>query len=43
MRKHRPLNILLAGNSSDDPGHNGANLTDSIMVVSIDLKVIRPL
>lgn len=31
-------NILLAGNSADDPGHNGANLTDSIMVVSIDLK-----
>lgn len=32
------VNILLAGNSSDDPGHNGANLTDSIMVVSIDTK-----
>jgi polyisoprenyl-teichoic acid--peptidoglycan teichoic acid transferase len=30
------VNILLAGNSSDDPGHSGANLTDSIMVVSID-------
>src|SRR5581483_2333743 len=32
------VNILLAGNSSDDPGHDGANLTDSIMVVSIDTK-----
>jgi LCP family protein required for cell wall assembly len=30
------VNILLAGNSSDDPNHGGANLTDSIMVVSID-------
>src|SRR5262249_37027253 len=32
------VNILLAGNSADDPGHNGANLTDSIMVISIDTK-----
>ncbi len=32
------VNILLAGNSADDPGHNGANLTDSIMIVSIDTK-----
>jgi len=32
------VNILLAGNSADDPGHNGANLTDSIMLVSIDVK-----
>lgn len=32
------VNILLAGNSADDPGHGGANLTDSIMVVSIDTK-----
>ncbi len=32
------VNILLAGNSSDDPGHNGANLTDSIMIISIDTK-----
>ncbi len=31
-------NILLAGNSADDPGHDGANLTDSIMVISIDVK-----
>jgi len=30
------VNILLAGNSSDDPGHAGADLTDSIMLVSID-------
>ncbi len=32
------VNILLAGNSSDDAGHNGAQLTDSIMLVSIDTK-----
>lgn len=32
------INILLAGNSADDPGHQGANLTDSIMIVSIDNK-----
>lgn len=32
------INILVAGNSADDPGHNGANLTDSIMVLSIDTK-----
>jgi LCP family protein required for cell wall assembly len=30
------VNILLAGDSSDDPGHNGADLTDSIMLISID-------
>lgn len=30
------VNILLAGVSSDDPGHDGANLTDSIMLVSLD-------
>jgi LCP family protein required for cell wall assembly len=30
------VNILLAGNSADDPGHGGANLTDSIMLMSID-------
>lgn len=30
------VNILLAGNSTDDPGHAGAALTDSIMIVSID-------
>lgn len=32
------VNILLAGNSADDAGHNGANLTDSIMLISIDTK-----
>jgi LCP family protein required for cell wall assembly len=32
------VNVLLAGNSADDPGHDGANLTDSIMIISIDLK-----
>ena len=32
------VNILLAGNSADDAGHQGAELTDSIMVVSIDTK-----
>jgi LCP family protein required for cell wall assembly len=30
------INILLAGYSADDPGHQGADLTDSIMIVSID-------
>jgi LCP family protein required for cell wall assembly len=30
------VNILLAGVSSDDPGHAGGNLTDSIMLISID-------
>lgn len=32
------VNILLAGNSADDPGHGGANLTDSIMIVSINTR-----
>jgi LCP family protein required for cell wall assembly len=32
------VNILLAGNSADDAGHGGANLTDSIMIVSINTK-----
>jgi LCP family protein required for cell wall assembly len=32
------VNILLAGNSSDDPLHQGADLTDSIMIISIDTK-----
>jgi LCP family protein required for cell wall assembly len=32
------VNILLAGDSSDDPDHPGSNLTDSIMIVSIDTK-----
>jgi LCP family protein required for cell wall assembly len=30
------VNILLAGNSADDVGHNGANLTDSIMILSVN-------
>ena len=30
------INILLAGNSADDLNHGGAELTDTIMVVSID-------
>jgi LCP family protein required for cell wall assembly len=30
------INILLAGDSSDDPGHSGADLTDSILIASID-------
>lgn len=29
-------NILIAGNSSDDTGHSGAALTDSIMIASIN-------
>ncbi len=32
------VNILLAGNSADDPGHDGANLTDSIMIMSLNTK-----
>lgn len=32
------VNILLAGNSADDPGHGGADLTDSIMLVSLNTK-----
>jgi len=32
------VNILLAGNSADDANHGGAQLTDSIMVVSINTK-----
>lgn len=32
------VNILLAGYSADDPGHSGGQLTDSIMLVSIDTK-----
>jgi LCP family protein required for cell wall assembly len=30
------VNILVAGNSADDVGHDGADLTDSIMVLSVD-------
>jgi LCP family protein required for cell wall assembly len=32
------VTILLAGVSSDDPGHAGGDLTDSIMLVSLDTK-----
>lgn len=32
------VNILLAGNSADDAGHSGGDLTDSIMILSIDTK-----
>lgn len=32
------VNILVAGNSADDTGHGGAQLTDSIMVLSINTK-----
>lgn len=30
------VTILMAGNSADDAGHDGADLTDSILVISID-------
>ncbi|MDB5166188.1 MAG: cell envelope-related function transcriptional attenuator, LytR/CpsA family protein nonfunctional [Candidatus Saccharibacteria bacterium] len=30
------VNLLLIGNSADDPNHGGAQLTDSIMIVSIN-------
>lgn len=29
-------NIVILGTSEDDPGHEGANLTDSMMIMSID-------
>lgn len=29
-------NFLILGTSEDDPGHNGASLTDSILVLSVD-------
>lgn len=32
------VNILLAGNSADDVGHDGGSLTDSIMIMSVDTK-----
>ncbi|MBC7708366.1 LCP family protein [Polaromonas sp.] len=32
------VTILLAGNSADDAGHNGGDLTDSIMVMSVDTR-----
>lgn len=30
------VTILLAGNSADDAGHNGGDLTDSILLMSVD-------
>ena len=30
------INILLAGDSADDPNHQGADLTDSIMLISVN-------
>jgi len=32
------VTILVAGNSADDPGHSGGNLTDSIMLISLNTK-----
>ncbi len=32
------VNILVAGNSADDVGHNGGDLTDSIMILSINTR-----
>lgn len=32
------VNLLVAGNSADNPGHGGALLTDSIMLVSLNTK-----
>ena len=32
------VNILLAGDSADDPGHSGGDLTDSILILSINTK-----
>ncbi len=32
------VNFLLAGNSADDAGHNGGELTDSIMIISLDTR-----
>ncbi len=32
------VNVLVAGNSADDLGHNGGELTDSIMVLSLNTK-----
>lgn len=29
-------NVLILGTSEDDPGHEGANLTDSMMILSVD-------
>ena len=32
------VNVLITGFSADDPGHGGAELTDSIMIMSLDKK-----
>lgn len=32
------VNVLVAGNSADDLGHDGGELTDSIMVISLNTK-----
>ncbi len=32
------VNILVAGNSADDLGHNGGELTDSLMILSVDTR-----
>lgn len=32
------VNILLAGNSTDDAGHGGAELTDSVMLMSVNTR-----
>lgn len=36
MDQNGRSNILVFGTSEDDPGHQGASLTDSIMVISVD-------
>lgn len=38
MDENGRSNILLFSTSEDDPGHDGPNLTDSIMVLSVDQK-----
>lgn len=38
MDENGRTNILIFGTSEDDPGHDGADLTDSMMVVSINQK-----
>lgn len=36
MDENGRTNILVFGTSEDDPGHDGAHLTDSMMIVSLD-------
>jgi anionic cell wall polymer biosynthesis LytR-Cps2A-Psr (LCP) family protein len=44
LTQHKPLkmdsngrsNVLILGTSEDDPGHQGADLTDSMMILSVD-------